>query len=193
MIILISFCWGNIRANFNAIHNQRHVSPKKKPPIYASCVGHILTQCRRTKRCRLRAAGCWQRTAQHFQFPFSTILVPASSGSSGKRNVVFREQLEAYLTNCCANLTPVWQSRKRRQRQRQRREQVLSQHLCAGNFTTLAKNETSLLLLLLLRSTQAMLQIIRHRYVQCAWEQRSLLLRRLHQDLKSSSKDKVGE
>lgn len=67
---------------------------KKKPPINASCVGHILTQCRRTKRCRLRAAGCWQRTAQHFPFPFSTILVPASSGSSGKRNVVFANNLK---------------------------------------------------------------------------------------------------
>lgn len=73
--------------------------------------------------------------------------------------------------------------------QRQRREQVLSQqHLCAGNFTTLAKNKTSLLL----RSTQAMLQIIRSRYVQCACEQRSLLRRQLHQDLKSSSKGNEG-
>lgn len=111
---------------------------------------------------------------------------------SGKRYVVFREQLEAYLTNCCANLTPVWQRERQRQRQRQRprREQVLSQqHLCAGNFTTLVKNKTSLLL----RSTQAMLQIIRQRYVQCACEQRSLLRRRLHQDLKSSSKGNEGE
>lgn len=111
---------------------------------------------------------------------------------SGKRYVVFREQLEAYLTNCCANLTPVWPRQRQRQRQmqRQRREQVLSQqHLCAGNFTTLAKNKTSLLL----RSAQAMLQIIRSRYVQCACEQRSLLRRRLHQDLKSSSKGNEGE
>lgn len=42
---------------------------KSKKPINASCVGHILTQCRRTKRCRLWAANV-DTVALHSIFHF---------------------------------------------------------------------------------------------------------------------------